>query len=225
MSALALALPENAPARGLRLVDVSKRLGGRWALARVSFAVPAGTALLLTGENGAGKTTLLKLLATLTKPTYGSIEVLGEPAAPLPGLRRRIGLLTHQTYLYDAQSGRENLTFVARCLSRPPAEVQAVLERVGLTQSAERPVATYSAGMKRRLTLAALLLKQPELVLLDEPWTQLDRDGGELLDGIIGELRARGATLVIATHDLERGRAVCNAHLELEKGRVAKVRT
>ncbi len=218
----------------VRLKDVSKRFGGRWALARLAFELPAGRCLLLTGENGAGKTTLLRLLATLSKPTYGTIELLGstlgshqglqegpqQGTAAGPDLRRRIGLLTHQTYLYDAQSGRENLRFVARVLGASDDEVEASLGRVALLEHAGRPVAGYSAGMKRRLTLAGLLLKRPELVLLDEPWTQLDAAGGQLLDEIIGELRSRGTTLVIATHDHARGRAVCDTQLSLSGGRM-----
>jgi heme exporter protein A len=201
----------------IRLVDLSKRLGARWALARVSLELEAGQSLLLTGENGAGKTTLLKLLATLQKPTYGHLELFGAPASPSPGLRRRIALLTHQTYLYDAQTARENLRFVARALGVDG--VDSSLARVGLGENADRPVATYSAGMKRRLTLASLLVKRPQLVLLDEPWTQLDEAGSVLLDGIIGELQQAGATMVIATHDMARGKSVCDQHLTLEAGR------
>ncbi len=208
----------------IRLHDVSKRLGTRWALARLELAIEPGRAVLLTGENGAGKTTLLKVLATLWKPTFGEVELFGVAArGELAALRRRLTLLTHSTHLYDAQSGRDNLRFWAGCLEgNAPGRVETSLERVSLSRDAHRPVRTYSAGMKRRLMLAGLLIKQPELVFLDEPWSALDPGGATLVDELIGEMRVQGTTLIIATHDIERARPLCDSHLALSQGRIVQ---
>ena len=205
----------------LRLHDISKRLGNRWVLARLSLQVPAGSSVLLTGDNGAGKTTLLKVVSTLLKPTYGHVELFGQSArANLAELRRRIGLMTHASHLYDSQSGRENLRFMARMEGDGAlARLEDVLTRVGLSQHADRPVRGYSAGMKRRLMMARLWLKSPELVLLDEPWGQLDAGAISLMDDLIREMHQRGATLVIATHDVDHGRALCDHKLRLAHGR------
>lgn len=205
----------------IRLKDVSKRIGSRWVLARVSLEVDSGSTVLLTGDNGAGKTTLLKVLATLWRPTYGSLELFGRPVrGPSAEVRARLGLMTHQTYLYDGQTGRENLRFAAGVAGDGlPARIDEALERVGLTVHADRAVRGYSAGMKRRLMMAQLLLKQPELVLLDEPWGQLDAGAISLMDEMIRTMHRQGATLVIATHDVERALPLCDTRLRLAQGR------
>lgn len=205
----------------IRLEDVSKRMGNRWVLARLSFDVARGAAVLLTGDNGAGKTTLLKVVSTLLKPTFGRVHLFGEPArAGSPELRARLGLMTHASHLYDVETGRENLRFIARVAGDGLVKrIDAVLDEVGLLQHADRPVRTYSAGMKRRLMMARLLLKNPELVLLDEPWGQLDAGAMSLMDDMIRSMRARGTTLVIATHDIERAEPLCDSRLRLAKGR------
>jgi heme exporter protein A len=205
----------------IRLTDVSKRFGNRWVLARLSFDIEPGSAVLLTGDNGAGKTTLLKIISTLLKPTFGRVELFGAPIkGTSPDARARLGLMTHSTHLYDAQSGRENLRFAARMAGvSAAAEIDGVLDRVGLATHADRPVRGYSAGMKRRLMMARLLLKQPELVLLDEPWGQLDAGAIELMDDMIRNLRAAGATVVVATHDIERALPLCSVRVRLAHGR------
>lgn len=204
----------------VELHDLSKRFGTRWVLARLSFRAEPGEAVLLTGENGAGKTTLIKLLATLIKPTFGRLELFGEPGGAVAAQRQRIGLMTHQTHLYDMQSGRENLEFFAALQGEPNAQrVDEMLAHVGLAKHAGRPVRTFSAGMKRRLVMAQLMLKAPRLVLLDEPWTQLDPEGMVLMDELITTLRKSGATLIIATHDIERGLPLCDTRLHLAQGR------
>ncbi len=206
----------------VRLDELSKRFGARWVVSRVSFAAAPGQAVLLTGENGAGKTTLIKLLATLTKPSFGRLELFGESGGGLLAARRRIGLMTHQTHLYDMQSGRENLALAAALAGeRDGKRIETMLEHVALAKHAARPVRTYSAGMKRRLVMAQLMLKAPSLVLLDEPWTQLDPEGMVLMDELISTMRRRGATLFIATHDIERGLPLCDARLHLAQGRRA----
>jgi heme exporter protein A len=202
--------------------DVSLRFGRRWALVHVDLAFESGRTVLLTGENGAGKTTLLRVLATALRPTRGAVELFGQPLhGNLATLRRRVGLMTHQSHIYDDLSARENLELVASLCGCDRARIPPLLERVALGPHAERRVRHFSAGMKRRLALARLLLRDPELVLLDEPFGQLDPEGVELVASVIRELRARGTTMVISTHDIERGLALSDRRVALSAGRVA----
>ena len=199
--------------------DVSVHLGGRWVLSRLSFGLPEASSTLLTGENGAGKTTLLRLLATTLQPTLGTLRVFGLPTAlHRNSVRARIGLFTHHSHLYEALTALENL---ALChWESPTSELWRVLERVGLAAQARRPVAGFSAGMRRRLGLARLLLRQPALALLDEPFGQLDPGGVALMQEVIKELQNNGTTLLIASHDIERASALCTRHLTLTQGRM-----
>jgi heme exporter protein A len=138
-------------------------------------------------------------------------------------VRRRVGLLSHASYLYEALTALDNLRVAARFLGRD-ARRPALLEELramGLADRADDPVSTFSAGMRKRLTFARVLLQQPSLVLLDEPYGQLDPPGFRLVDDVVRGLRARGATVVMATHQLERGAALCDHGLVLERGRVA----
>lgn len=203
----------------LRLVDVSKRYGSRWALARVSLELQANAVVLLTGENGAGKTTLLKIMATLQRPTSGRVELFGLAAQEhSEAIRRRVGVIAHQAHLYYDLTPRENLVLVEK-LTGVRGSIDGLLARVGLQASADRPVRELSAGMKRRVSVARLLLQRPQLALLDEPFTQLDPQGTTLMEEVIRELRAEGALVIVATHDVERGRTIADAHLTLEGGR------
>jgi heme exporter protein A len=208
----------------IRIKDLSKRYGQRWALIRLNLEIPTGRAVLLTGENGAGKTTLLRIIATALRPTHGRLEIFGDEAfQSLESIRTRIGLITHQSYLYDDLSAHENLVLAQRLTGRPDAtERQNVLASLSLSAHADRPVRTFSAGMKRRLCVARMLLRQPDLVLLDEPFGQLDPGGVGLMENVIRTLREQKRTLVVATHDIERGRALCDWHLDLHAGRIAR---
>ncbi len=209
---------ELAPA--LQLHEVSKRFGARWALVRLSLTVRRGTALLLTGHNGSGKTTLLRVLATAVRPSAGKVEVLGVDAARDPeSVRAQVGLLGHANYVYEDLSGLENLAVLARLLGAPASAGSEALERLGLSPKDDRPVRTYSAGMRRRLALARLFLKQPAVALLDEPFVELDPAGVSELEARIRELHAAGTTLVLATHHIEQGLQLCTDRLHLEQGR------
>lgn len=205
----------------IRVRDVSKRYGRRWALARLSVEIPRGSAVLLTGENGAGKTTLLRILGTAMRPTHGTVELFGAPVDDdLERVRPRISLMTHASYLYEELSADENMHMVQRLTGQNDRHGrEAALERVGLAPHAHRAVRTYSAGMKRRLCLARMILRKPDLVLLDEPFGQLDPRGVTLMEDVIREQHRAGCTLIIATHDIDRGLALCDLHLELSAGR------
>jgi heme ABC exporter ATP-binding subunit CcmA len=208
----------------LRLVDVSKRFGSRWALSHVSLELDRPGTVLLTGENGAGKTTLLKVIATAQRPTLGSIELFGASVGEnLGSVRSRIAVMTHQAHLYFDLTARENLALAARLTNRPLEQIDALLQRVGLGEDSHRPVGRFSAGMKRRVTLARLLLLEPQIALLDEPFTQLDPDGVTLMSNVIRELEARGCLTIVATHDIERGRELAQAHLTMDDGRAVSL--
>jgi len=216
-------LPGAAPA--LKLDDVSKRYGRRWALARLSFSVPAGTSLLLTGHNGSGKTTLLRLLATAITPTHGKVQVLGlDCLEEREGIRHRVGLLSHASFLYEDLSAEQNLLVLGRLLGVPhPADVAIhLLSRVGLTGRSLHPIRQFSAGMRKRLAIARLLMKQPELALLDEPFGELDPKGIAQMEQIISELAQSGTTVVLATHLVEQGLTLCRERLHLENGRAVE---
>jgi heme exporter protein A len=206
-------------------VEVSglcRRYGRRWALWDVGFTVARGARVMLTGRNGSGKSTLLRVLATALHPDLGGARVLGHDVrADRDALRRRVALLGHYSYLYEALSARENLEVSARFLDRgSPAALEQVLEQVGLARRADDPVSSFSAGMRKRLSLARVMLQEPEVVLLDEPYGELDPAGFGLVDRLLDRLRQGGATVLIATHLLERGKALCEQALALEGGRL-----
>lgn len=203
----------------VELVGVGKRFAGHWAVAHVDLQIEAGTCLLLTGSNGAGKTTLLRLVATALRPTLGTVQLFGSASKTRDdGTRTRVSLLTHTSHLYDDLSARENLSLVRDLVPGRGMAVHDALGRVGLQDAADRAPRTFSAGMKRRLGLARVLVKNPELVLLDEPFGQLDPEGVGLMEGVIGEFKDRGATLIVSTHDIERGLRLADARLTMERG-------
>lgn len=214
--------PGSAPALVVR--EVVQRLGRTEVLRGVSFQVDAGEVLAIMGPNGAGKTTLLRVLGTLLPPTRGQVLVCGHDVrGGGPGLRRSIGFLGHHTFLYPQLTGWENLWFWARAFGvpRPEARVREMLEAVGLPLFAHEPVRHYSRGMQQRLALARVLLHDPVLLLLDEPYTGLDPEAAALLDGFIRQWRGRGRTVVMTSHDPGRSLAASDRVLVLRRGRVA----
>jgi len=210
----------NAPA--LEIDDVSKRYGPRWAVARLSYTLPEGTSLLLTGHNGCGKTTLLKMIATTVFPTAGHVRVFGRDTREhREALRWEIGLLSHASFLYDDLSAFQNLMLLARMvdLDDKPKKVEAMLERIGLKERRNSPVRQFSAGMRKRLAIGRLLLKAPRLALLDEPFGELDPNGILQMEDLIKELQAEGTTVILATHLIEQGRTLTQVELHMENGR------
>ncbi|WP_223645212.1 heme ABC exporter ATP-binding protein CcmA [Corallococcus sp. EGB] len=210
----------SAPA--IALHDVSKRYGRRWALARLTYALPAGRSLLLTGHNGSGKTTLLRLVATALGPTAGRVEVLGRDAVrDRDAVRRDVALLSHASFLYEDLTAQQNLMVLGRLLGvdAPQDVADALLNRVGLTRRTDSPVRGFSAGMRKRLAIARLLMKAPALALLDEPFGELDPAGIGDMERVIAELKAAGTTVVLATHLIEQGLSLCEERLHLQDGR------
>jgi heme ABC exporter ATP-binding subunit CcmA len=196
--------------------DVSKLYGRFAALRHVSATLEPGRCYLLLGENGAGKSTLLRVLAGLLRPTLGTVRVLDRPAAEVHG---RIGYMSHAAMLYDELTARENLQYTARlyagqdCLSPDEA-----LRLVGLDPTLERPVAQYSQGMRQRTSLARVLLSQPELLLLDEPFSNMDRASAERMLALLADLRKAGRTIVLTTHQRELAEPMADVVLMMQNG-------
>lgn len=202
--------------------DVSRRFGRRWALVNVSFEVPRGSVMMLAGQNGSGKTTLLRVLATLLRPNGGSASVAGfDVVGERESLRPRIALLSHHSYLYESLTARENLELVLSVAGRSRAGADAVLDRVGLLPRAGDLVGTFSAGMRKRLSFARVLLLEREIVFLDEPYGNLDAPGFALVDEVLGELKRRGTTLIVATHQVEHVASYTDQRMTLDNGRVS----
>jgi len=201
--------------------NLARRYGRRWALADVSFTLTGGSVLMLAGPNGSGKTTLLRTLATAVRPDGGFARVGGfDVATEREDVRKLVALLSHASYNYDSLTARENLAIAADHLGRPRNVITALLDRVGLGRRADDVVATFSAGMRKRLSFARVLLQQPRVALLDEPYGQLDPEGFALVDDVVRELKAAGTTVIFATHQLERAAASADEALLLEAGRV-----
>jgi heme exporter protein A len=201
--------------------ELGRRYGRRWALARVNLTLPQRSVTMLAGPNGAGKSTLLRVLATAIRPDHGTARVAGHDVRrERQEVRRRVALLDHHGHHYEALTARENLEVAARLMGRTDDEtrIESLLSRVGLEARADDPVSTFSAGMRKRLALARVLLQDAAVALLDEPYGELDPAGFRLLDRIIGEMREAGATVLMATHLVERGRALCDHGIVLEGG-------
>jgi heme exporter protein A len=200
--------------------------GDRPALDGVGFELPAGASLVVLGPNGAGKTTLLRILATLLRPSGGEVGVLG---CSLPDeawkLRGRIGYLGHEPLLYRDLSGRENLRFQARLhgieRARAEARIEELLRAVGMERRADERVAELSAGMRQRLSISRCVLHEPELLLLDEPDSNLDAEGRQLARALVGP--ASGRTRVVVTHDPDRFLPEADQVLRLGIGEAAVI--
>lgn len=200
---------------------LARRYGPRWALAEVSFRVAPATVMMVAGRNGAGKSTLFRVLATAIRPDRGSVRIGGfDVVQHREDVRRLTSMLAHQNYLYDSLTAKENLEVVADHLRVSRDGIGALLEQVGLNTRADDVIATFSAGMRKRLSFARVMLQEPSVVLLDEPYGALDPQGFDLVDDVIRKLKARGATILMATHQWERGAALSDLALVLEQGRV-----
>jgi ABC-type multidrug transport system ATPase subunit len=200
--------------------DVSKLFGRFAALRHVSATLERGRCYLLLGENGAGKSTLLRVLAGLLRPTLGRVEVLGQKAADARG---RIGYMSHAAMLYDELTACENLEYTARLYIGQQAgqtclDADRALRMVGLDPALARPVGQYSQGMRQRTSLARVLVSQPELLLLDEPFSNMDRASAERMLALLVELRGTGRTIVLTTHQRELAEPMADVVLMMQNG-------
>jgi len=200
-------------------------LGRFPALAGADLDVAPGEVVLLRGANGAGKTTLLRTCAGLLPVVAGEGWVLGHDLADARhrrSLRRRIGLLGHATGLYDDLTAADNVRFWARAAGARSVDAAAAMARLGLDgRLADVPVARLSAGQRRRVSLACLVARRPELWLLDEPHAGLDHVGRDVVDELVTGAAAAGATVVVASHELERAAGVAHRTVVVAGGTVA----
>jgi heme exporter protein A len=204
----------------LLLERLARHYGEREALGDVSLRLEEGRTLVVFGPNGAGKTTLLRVLATLLRPHAGSVRVLG---ASLPdeawAVRGRVGLLAHEPLLYRELTARENLRFHARLHGVGESRVRELLDALLMSARADEPLRTLSRGMVQRVAVARAVLHDPELLLLDEPYSNLDPAAVELVAPLIGA--ASGRTRVICSHDPGGGLSEADLVLGLRGGRTA----
>jgi daunorubicin resistance ABC transporter ATP-binding subunit len=210
----------------IEIHEIGKRFGEVVALNGLDLTVPAGTVFGLLGPNGAGKTTLVRILATLLAPSSGRAAVLGFDVVREPlAVRRRIGLAGQFAAVDEELTGRENVEMIARLYRLAVAEARRrttdVLERFDLVEAADRRVATYSGGMRRRLDLAAGLIGRPPVVLLDEPTTGLDPRSRQELWRIVDELRRDGTTVLLTTQYLEEADRLAQRIAVVDHGRIA----
>ena len=204
---------------------LGKRFGIRWVLRGVTLGVQRGEAVGLLGPNGSGKSTVLRILGTLLRPNAGSATINGlDIVRDSISVRAQVGYLAHTPGLYEDLTARENLQFAADMLGLPKSSADSNLERVGLGPMANNRVRGFSAGMQRRLALARLIMRKPRVLLLDEPYSNLDEEGVELMNSVITDiLQANGAAL-LALHELAPARGILDRTIGLVDGRVGIAR-
>ncbi len=200
----------------LAAAALTRRFGSARALAGVDLAVWPGECHLVAGPNGAGKSTLLRLLAGLARPSSGTVLLDGRPLAEQPFARRAVGLLSHQSHLYDDLTPAENLEFAARLygLPDPAGAARAGLASAGLSDRADDAVRRLSRGMVQRVAIARALLHGPRVLLLDEPFTGLDPQSATRVAALLETQRAQGRGLVLVSHEVhESWKLATHAHL------------
>lgn len=205
----------------IEVQGLARRYGRRWALVDVTFKVESGSVVMVAGRNGAGKSTLFRVLSTVIRPDRGSAAVGGfDVVRGRQDVRKLSALLSHQNYLYESLTALENLQVLCDHMGIKRAGLMEVLDEVGLASRAGDTVSTFSAGMRKRLSFARVLLQNPSVVMLDEPYGALDPPGFDLVDQVIGRLKHRGVTILMATHQWERASRMSDRALVLEQGKV-----
>lgn len=209
----------------IHIDNLTKRFGTQYALRKLTVTINEGEVVTLFGPNGAGKTTLLKILATLSRPSDGRVLIHGhELTAEWTAVRQHIGLVSHQSFLYPDLTAQENLAFYGKLyhLAEVDARAQEVVGWVDLLPRYRDPVRTYSRGMLQRLSIARALLHDPQILLLDEPYSGLDEAAAERLHALLERIHAEEPKrlTVMTTHDLKRGLALATRVLILRRGKL-----
>jgi heme ABC exporter ATP-binding subunit CcmA len=206
----------------LEIDGVWKYYGDFPALRDVRFEVTPGSTLALLGRNGAGKTTMLRILAGLSRPSRGSVKIHGSGVRE-ESTRRRIGVLGHDISLYDELTATENLVLFGQLygIANPRKRAAELLERTGLERVRDGLVREFSRGMRQRLAVGRVFLHDPEVLLLDEPFTALDDRAIAVLQSMLAEMRARGRTIVMSTHQLREALDLATHVVMLQRGQVA----
>jgi len=211
----------------MKMIEVKKlvkRFGLKTILKGMDFSVEAGEFVALLGPNGAGKTTFLRVLASLSRPSLGSVKVAGHS---LPNesaeVRAKLGVVSHLPLLYPDLTAEENLQFYARMygLRKSSERITEVLQMVGLENRRKDLVRTFSRGMQQRLAIGRAVIHDPEVVLFDEPYTGLDQDASEMLDDVLRSVAAKGRTVVMTSHDLVRAEDLASRFDVLTRGVIA----
>lgn len=200
-----------------------KRFGPKVVLRGLDFDVDPGEFVALLGPNGAGKTTFLRILASLSRPVMGTVNIAGYQLPQQAALvRQRLGVVSHLPLLYGDLTAEENLRFYSRMYNIPKMDkrVSEVLELVGLAARRRDLVRTFSRGMQQRLAIGRAVLHDPEVMLFDEPHTGLDQDACEMLDTVLQDVAARGRTVVMTSHDLARTADLASRFDVLSKGKI-----
>jgi heme exporter protein A len=214
------------PSAAVQVRGLTKAFGHQAALRGVNLSLSEGEFLALFGPNGAGKTTLIRIIASLTRPTSGTVTLFGQDMAKAAtSLRRHIGFISHNPLLYGDLTAEENLRFFARLydLSDAGARIDAILEQVGLATRRRDPVRNFSQGMVQRLAIAraTLCVHDPVIMLLDEPYTGLDLQAADMLRAVLQDLVASNRTVILTTHNLEQGLEMSDRVAILNRGKIA----
>jgi heme exporter protein A len=207
----------------IQVSKLVKRFGLKAILRGVELEVTPGEFVGLIGPNGAGKTTFLRILASLSRPSAGKVQIAGyQLPAQASLVRRRLGVLSHQPLLYGDLSALDNLIFFGRlyAVEGLPARIDEVLKLVGLSARRNDLVRTFSRGMQQRLAIARAVLHDPEVLLLDEPYTGLDQDASQMLDDVLRQIASQGRTVLMTSHDLARAVDLCTRFCVLANGRI-----
>jgi ABC-2 type transport system ATP-binding protein len=204
----------------LTAIELTKRFGDVTAVDRLSFDLTAGSVTGFLGPNGAGKTTTLRLLLGLARPTSGRALVFGQPFADLDRPATRVGAVLEAADLHPGRSGLDHLRVLAEVVRVPKRRVEEVLAQVDLSGAARRPASAYSLGMRQRLALAAALLGDPELLILDEPANGLDPAGVRWLRDFLRAFAAEGRTVLISSHHLAEIALTVDRALIIDRGRL-----
>jgi ABC-type multidrug transport system ATPase subunit len=212
-------LSSPPPSPIVALSNLVKQFGRFAALRGITAEFAPGRLYALLGDNGAGKTTLLRTLAGLTRPTRGGISLLG--TTDVRDACRQVGYMAHPSMLYDEMSGMENLRYFARLYGiEDDARCSQVIRMVKLDPSLERPVGQYSQGMRQRMSLARALLNDPKILLLDEPFSNVDLGSARHMVGLLAEMRHAGKTLFVVTHQAALLEKVADEFVWIEAGKI-----
>ncbi len=220
-------LPPSTPDAGEIVAEgLTKSFGHFRALRGIDFSLPKGCFLTIMGPNGAGKSTLVRVLATLARPSSGRVLLAGmDLTKEAAKARKLLGVVLHQTLLYDDLTAEQNLRFYGRLyeVSGLEAMIQEVAEQVGLAHRLRDPVRTFSRGMQQRLAIARAILHNPSIMLLDEPDTGLDIEAAARLKQILRGTRGVQRTVLMVTHNLERGLQICDRLAIMHRGRIVYI--
>jgi ABC-type multidrug transport system ATPase subunit len=197
-----------------------KQFGRFAALRGVTAHFEAGKLYVIVGDNGAGKTTFLRTIAGLAQQTRGTISVLG--STEIKSVRAQIGYMAHPSLLYDEMSGMENLTYFAGLYGLPHARCREAISDVKLDPDLERPVGQYSQGMRQRMSLARAILNDPKLLLLDEPFSNVDHNSAKEMTVLLANMRDQGKTLFVVTHQPGLLESIADEFVWMEAGKIVR---